>query len=310
MDNTGFPDGLNTDQGQGGFPDGLNNTPQTGAQKFLSLVGDTTKDTLTKPIEAFKQYMTDPTAQAKTLPYLGAVGGAGAGLLLGQPIAGGMAGGMAGQTLRDTALTALGNQAAPHTVTEGLGNLAEGALRGATLGSTVGAGDALLGLSKAGQTMGAVEKAAGIVDRVPLIRPTPSNLGTTLDALEGQLNGGTITDPQTAKDSLNLLKDIRDNPKLYGMSKVATAQINRLWPQAQNLVSTLVDQANAEHIVAGALPSRVGLVKDAAKYFKILSPARAGGAVVNTLFGSPVRALGTSGTAASIVSILKALSSH
>lgn len=241
-------------------------TPQTGKDKFLSLIGDAAKATLTKPINAFRQYMTDPTAQAKSLPVLGGLAGSFAG-------PGGMtAGAMLGQTSKDLALTALGSPDAPKTTGDALLNLGK---TGGTAALTEGLGQALSwfqNLASAGSRIGQAEKAAGIVTKAPNRFPTSGNVGEWLNNLEDQFASGTIDSPQAARDAKTITDFIYRNPNIVGKSKEVTVQAARVGKLASQVLNDLV-------------PGRAAPAADFATKMAIVNTAKVTGKIAGGLAG-------------------------
>lgn len=232
--------------------------------KFLSLIGDAAKASLTKPLSTFRQYMTDPTAQAKSLPVLMGAAGTIAG-------PGGMtAGAMVGQNLKDLALTALQDPSAPKTAGQVLLN--EGKT-GVESGIGEGLGAALSwfkGLTEAGQAIGAAEKGAGIITRAPNKFPTSGNVGEWLNNLEDQFQAGAINSPQLARDAKTITDFIYTNPNIVGKSKEVTVQAARVGKLAQQTLNDLV-------------PGRAAASADFATLSKIKNAASTSGKVAGGL---------------------------
>lgn len=261
------PDGFLNDAPPDGFV-GKTDPKKSGMQILSDAVSSSTQDILRKPINAFRQYMTDPTAQAKTLPVLGGI----AGSVLGP--GGATAGAMLGQTGRDLALTALSDPNAPQTTGEALKNLAvTGGEAAAGEGTAQVLGKALSwfkDLTSAGANIGKTEQAAGIVTRAPNKFPTSGNVGEWLNNLEDQFAAGAINTPQTARDAKTITDFIYNNPSIIGKSKEVTVQAARVGKLAQQTLNDLV-------------PGRADAAADFAQMKDITNAAKTGGKVAGGL---------------------------
>jgi hypothetical protein len=141
------------------------------------------------------------------------------------------------------------------------GAVVETVLDPATFAPVVGGSKRVLEILRSGKRIGAAEKAAGVITKAADKYPTSGNVGEMLNTLEGQLDNGTLTDPQTLKVAKDMLDFVWKNPHLVGKSKGITVQSTRV---AQKLQQALNQ----------AIPGRAGPAADFAKLQSIIQPVK------------------------------------
>lgn len=149
------------------------------------------------------------------------------------------------------------------------------------------AGAKALRLLTSGKRIGQAEKAAGIITKAADKYPTSGNVGETLNTLEGQLDNGTMTDPQTLRVAKDIIDYIWKNDKLVGKSTAITVQSARVYDK-------LAKALNA------AVPGRAEAAKDFATLQTAMKPVK--------LVGKA--ALGLTGGAATLAAIRSFLQGH
>lgn len=200
---------------------------------WKGVVGEAVKNAFLKPGSFVRDLGTNPVTMAKALPPLASMAGAVS------PVPGGATiFGEAGRGISDLALKSLGKS---DQIPSGLAHLGELGLN--VLGD-VGAIPAIKGKIFGGQ-IGKAEKIGGLITRGADKYPTSGNVGEVLNTLEGQIDNGTITSPQTAKEAYAVTKYIHENPHIVGKSDEITVQAQRVGSKAQKLFNELLPARKA-----------------------------------------------------------------
>lgn len=246
----------------------------SGGTNYKQVVGSAIKNMFQRPAMAAKDLGTNPQTMANAMPsLLGVAGGA-------SPIPGGATmGTAAGQGIRDLALKGLGKPV-PGMIQHGL-----------ELGSSVLGDVAALPFAKGkifGGQIGQAEKAAGAIARGAEKAITPGSVGQTLRDLEAQIDAGTITTAQGAKDAKEIIDQIYMNPKIYEKSPGINVQSARVSQKVQKLINEMVPgRAGPAQAFrkSQTIPNLIG------RGVKIIPPRVRAGIGYGTGFGAPVVAI-------------------
>lgn len=197
--------------------------PQT---NYTQMIGDAIKHTITRPAAFAKDLGTNPVTMANAMPtLLGGLGGV-------SPFPGGATLGTGlGQGIRDLALKTL-DKPVPGLMQHGL------ELGGSALGDVV----AIPGIKSKifGGLIGDAEKGAGVVARGAEKAITPGSVGQTLRDLEAQIDAGTLSTAQGAKDAKEIVDQIYMNPKIYEKSPGINVQAARVSKKVQFLLNRMI----------------------------------------------------------------------
>jgi hypothetical protein len=229
----------------------LSGQPQQAPQQpsFGSQVMDAAKASFQVPAQAAEDLATNPVTMAKALPPLMGVAGAVS------PIPGGATlGTVGGRQISNEALRLLGH---PEDIPSTAKQVGEGVLAGI---GDAGVIPAVKGNIYGGQIEDA-EKAAGIITRGATKAVTPGNVGQTLNDLEAQIDAGTITDPQTARDAKEVVDQIYNNPHIYEKSPGIQVQSARVSGKVQGLLNQLTPARAAPAAAFGTsqtIPDAIG----------------------------------------------------